>query len=127
MPHHKVPTTTFRSVFALFRSFACRIGLHIFTPTPSQHSGMPTDVFFCVPALQATPYTSKPWSAQDICQDTAFFQQSDTCCDPDLFRINLLCKIHDFLRHGYVCSNSHTLLQLQRLLLCGSRLHCSIP
>ena len=42
----------------------------------------------------------KAMSAQDICQDTAFFQQSDTGCDPDLFRINLLCKIHDFFDTG---------------------------
>lgn len=42
----------------------------------------------------------KAMSAQDICQDTAFFQQSDTCCDPNLFRINLLCKIHDFFDTG---------------------------
>lgn len=27
----------------------------------------------------------KAMSAQDICQDTAFFQQSDTGCNPDLF------------------------------------------
>ena len=42
----------------------------------------------------------KAVSAQDICQDTAFFQQSDTGCDPDLFRINLLCEIHDFFDTG---------------------------
>ncbi len=59
MPHTK-SDHNIQVRLALFRSFACRIGLHIFTPTPSQHSGMPTDVFFCVPALQPTPYTSKP-------------------------------------------------------------------
>ena len=65
---------------------------HIHTDTFAKHSGMPTDVFFCVPALQPTPYTSKPCLRRISARIRLSFNNPTQVAIPIFFRINLFLQ-----------------------------------
>ena len=75
VPTHR-PTTTLRSVFASFRTLACRMGLQAALPTALHFSSIPRSVLGTAPALQQTPNTSKPCSRKMAARVARWFSSS---------------------------------------------------